>query len=888
MPRNSTSLALLKISLCFFLFFFFQLDHQAQDIYASERNSISLKTALSQLEKSNGVYFSFDPSEIKGVQVPQVSFNGDLSGVLKALLSNTNLIFQKIDDKFYVVKKANSKFIQLKVLDEETNEGLPFATIKQKNTNQGIVTDEAGNAKLVLPNPKEAILQVTYLGFKTYEIKVDSFDEIANLAIKMETEPLYLNDYEVKEYLNPGIASDPKANSFKILPQEMEILPGLSERDVLLSTQIISGVNSNDESASGINIRGSSRDNTLLYWNNVPIYHTAHYFGNISSFIPSSISTLDIYKNYIPVKYGGASAGLISLESRNEIDRTFKTEVSVNMTHADGFLKTPFLGNKGSLMVAARRSYNDAIPTWTFNSYGKKLFNSETRDRQGLLENNEFSNDLNFSDLNLQWNYEPSDRSSVKLSFIRGRSQFDYNEDDPDERQNIRQTHRVRNTGADISWAYRLNDNSSITTSLANSDYSMSYSYNNLRNPNNPNDDDIQSRSNDINNLEGRFAYAKVLSGGNKLSVGYQFNHFEIDNLINTENFLEENQAEDIDSKADVQAFFTDFNIQATDKLELVLSGRITHLESIEETYLSPQVKANYTLGKDLLLKSSYGIYHQYLSTIKESQFTLSNAIEQHWLLADDEELVPMVVNEQLSLGLIFNTPDWLVDLDFYKKHIDGLLARNLGFGFTREDGFNQGSENLMGIDLTIRKRWKYLKAWFSYNYQDSEVQFEDLFEESFPSNLNIKHQFNLSTSYTKRNWEFSFGYTFKAGAPYTNIDNVILNNRRPPPPGPGQGGINDDDDDDDADDNFSIIFSEPNGLRLPVYHRFDASIWHRFSGNGWRGEVGVSFINLFNRQNVYNIGYIVDFNREGNVAILERTKYFLEFTPNMSVRFSF
>lgn len=886
MRRNSSLLVSLKTSLYLLLLLSLPLDIQAQTTYALTNNPNTLKAALSQLEKEYGIYFSYDPSQIKGITTPELTNQPDLQSTLRLLLLNTNLTFQKIDEQFYVVKRANSKFIKLKVMDSETNEALPFATVKRKNTNLGIVTDDGGIARIVVADPEEAVLEIIYLGFETYNLHLDSLADQSDLNIVLAPEPIDLNDYELREYLNPGVAADPKANSFKILPQEMEILPGLSERDVLLSAQIISGVNSNDESASGINVRGSSRDNTLLYWNNVPIYHTAHYFGNISSFIPSSIGTLDIYKNYIPVKYGGASAGLISLESRNEIDNTINAEISVNMTHADGFLKTPLLNNRSSLMIAARRSYNDVIPTWTFNSYGRKLFNSETRDRQGLLENNEFSNDLNFSDINLQWNYEPSDRTSVKFSYIKGRSQFNYSEDDPEDRQNIRQEHSIKSSGADLSFAYRLNESSSITSSLANSNYSMSYTYNNIRNPDFESDDDAQSRSNDINNLEARVAYTKAFNTRSKLNIGYQFNYFDIENLINTENFLEEDEAEEIDSKSPVQAFFTDFNIQPTDRLELVLSGRLTHLESLEENYFSPQIKANYDLGRNLLFKSSYGIYHQYLSTIKESQITLSNAIEQHWLLADDEELVPMVINKQASVGIIYNSPDWLFDFDFYQKHINGLLARNLGFGFTREDGFNQGEENLLGIDLTIRKRWRYLKTWFSYNFQDSEVQFRNLFPNSFPSNLNIRHQFNLSTSYTKGNWEFSFGYTFKTGAPYTSVDNIRLNNRNqnpPPPPNP-----DDDDDDDDNRDRFQLVFSQPNSLRLPDYHRFDASIWHRFKGQHWNGEIGLSFINIFNRKNVYNIGYLVDFNREGNVAILERTKYFLEFTPNLSLRFNF
>lgn len=831
------------------------------------------------LEKEFGIRFSYNPDEIKGFKVANLQQYLSLDQALEALLKETTLVFERVDDEFYVIKRATSKFIALEVVDLETQAALPYATIRQKSTSMGMVTDENGIARIIIAKPKDAVLEITYLGYKTKEIEVNPLAFKAKVAVKLEPEPIDLNDYEVQEYLNPGIAADPKANSFKILPQEMEILPGLSERDVLLSAQIISGVNSNDESASGINVRGSSRDNTLLYWNHVPIYNSAHYFGSISSFIPSSIGVLDVYKNYIPVEYGGASAGLIILESRNAVDRALKIETSLNMTHGDVFIKAPSLDNKGSLMIAARRSYNDAIPTWTYNAYGEKLFGRQLSDRQGVIYESQFSNDLNFSDVNFQWNFEPSHRSSFKLSYIRNRSQFNYRENDRDRKQNIVQEHKMSTNGADASWAYRLSDKQSLTASLAISDYSMDYEYANIRNPSIDTDDDIQERSNDVKNIEARIAHTQILKGDHRLSFGYQFNHFNIENLINTQNFFEEEVAEEIASIANVHAVYADLNLKATKHLELVLSGRLTDIESLGQQVFSPQIKANYTLKHGWLLKSSFGIYHQYLSTIKESQFTISNAVEQHWLLADNNQLVPMVVNNQYSLGIIRNTKSWLIDFDVYQKKIDGLLARNLGFGFTREDGFNQGTERVIGLDLTLRRRWKYFKLWFSYNFQDSEVRFPEQFVRSFPSSLNIRNQFNISSSYTKGNWEYSFGYTFKTGAPYTSIDNVRLNTRNDNrPPDPGQQNNND----------FRLEFSRPNGLRVDNYHRFDASVWHRFQGKRWQGEIGLSLINLLDRKNIYNVGYLIDFNREGEMAVVERTKFFLEFTPNLSIRFSF
>lgn len=871
--RNSTLSVLSRIRLILLLFLIFSLNLLAQN-----ETAVSLKSVLNNLEKQFSIRFSFDPNALKGIKLNSIPQTNDLDLALQAALSNTALEFQKIDDQYYVIKKAASKFLTIEVLDAETDLALPFATIQQNASNLGLVTDEFGLARLVIPNHKGVVLEVFYLGFQSFSIHVDSLNSYQVHQVHLLPEPLDLNDYELKEYLNAGIASDPKANSFRILPQEMEILPGLAERDVLLSAQIISGVNSNDESASGINVRGSSRDNTLLYWNNVPIYHSAHYFGNISSFIPSSIGTLDVYKNYVPVKYGGASAGLISLASRNEINQTLNAELSINMTHGDAFIKTPFLGKKGSVMFAARRSYNDAIPTWTYNAYGEKLFGREIRDPQGIVYESEYSNDLNFSDLNFHWNYEPTDKTSIKLGYIRNRSQFNHRENDLRERQNIVQSHQIKSSGADISWIQRLTDKQSLSVSAAYSDYGMEYDYTNLRNPTIDSDDDKQERSNDIENLELRLSHTSIYKDLHKLTIGYQFNKFKIRNLINTENFFEQDQAEQINSEGNIHAVFSDLNLKLSAPLELILSGRLTAIESINRSVFSPQIKLNYNLNEQLLFKTTYGIYHQYLSTIKESQFTISNAIEQHWLLADDDELVPMLINKQVSLGFIRNTKSWLIDFDIYQKNVDGLLARNLGFGFTREAGFNQGTERIVGADLTLRKRWKYIKTWFSYNFQDSEVSFSELFPTTFASNLNIRHQFNFSSTLSRGNWEFSVGYTFKTGAPYTGINNVRLNrkNNSPNPPGPG------------VNEKYELRFSKPNSLRVANYHRFDASVWHRFKGKTWQGEVGFSLMNIFNRRNVNNIGYLIDLNQNNEVVIAQRTKFFLEFTPNLSVRFSF
>ena len=845
---------------------------------------------LNDLEKKYSVYFSFNPDELRNERISYSGNSSSIEQILESILDKTALIFEKVKDQFYVVKHPESLYLDLSIIDEEAGTPLPYATIRLKGTSLGQVANEKGELKLVISNPKDAVLEISYLGFQARNIDLNTVDRNVPIRIDLKAEPLDLKDFEVKEYINVGIASDPKANSFRILPQQMEILPGLSERDILLSAQIISGLTSNDESASGINIRGSAPDNTLLYWNNVPIYHTAHYFGNISSFIPSSIGSVDIYKNYIPVRYGGATAGLVSIFSRNEIDAETKAEASINMTHADAYAKVPFKKDLGSIMLAFRRSYNDAVPTWTFNSYGTKLFGGETSDQQGVFQvtedENDFSNDLSFSDVNLQWNYQPSGRSLFEASFVRSQSQFDYREVDEAEEIDLSQSHKITSLGVNLGWSYRLKDNYSIKSSLSVSDYDMSYSLNNIRDVNFG--DDIISRSNNVSNIEFRFTNKWRKDEKSVLEFGYQLNRLNVDNLISETEFFEEDETIDIGSEGLINALFADYNYKPNDKLEAVFSGRLSHIGTLGEAFFSPQVKLNYSPDNKVILKSSLGIYHQYLSTIQESELTLSNAVERHWLIADDNEdeegipAVPTIVNRQATLGMIYNANSWLVDLDFYVKDIDGILAKNQGFNLVNEEGFENGFERLYGIDLTLRKRWKYFRTWFSYNFQDSQVELESISPDPFPSSFNIRHQFRLSTTYNWKKWEFSLGYIFKTGLPVTEITDLILVD-----PGGGFGDAPRDDEEEDDEAFFDITYSDPNQTRLPNYHRVDLSVWHKFGTDQSRlkGEMGLSIINLLNRRNTFNRSYSVDFDRNDEISIIERTKFFLQFTPNVSIR---
>ncbi|NQZ77737.1 MAG: hypothetical protein HRT61_16780 [Ekhidna sp.] len=133
--------------------------------------------------------------------------------------------------------------------------------------------------------------------------------------------------------------------------------------------------------------------------------------------------------------------------------------------------------------------------------------------------------------------------------------------------------------------------------------------------------------------------------------------------------------------------------------------------------------------------------------------FVFSNTIEQNWITASTENEIPVIENEQFVLGALYTKGGWVIDIDTYQKRVLAPVAWNFGFRLDNEDVLVSGTETIQGLDFTLKKRWKYYRAWLSYSFQDSKVE---ALEEQFRSGLNIRHQLQLSQTYNYRQFEFS------------------------------------------------------------------------------------------------------------------------------------
>lgn len=852
-----------------------------------QAESKPLSQVFKELEKTYDLFFAYSPGQVKGKKVTIQASNESIQSFLDRLLRPHQLVYEQIEQKYISVKTPESIYLRAQVFDFETAEPLPFATARLKNSYLGGVADQNGQLSLFIDRPLDAVLEFSFLGYHSQSLELNDYRSGTPISISLEPITQTLDEVVVKEYLNSGIASDEKASSFKILPQQMAVLPGLSERDVLLSAQVISGINSNDETASGLNVRGSARNNTFIFWNNIPMYQSAHYFGNISSYIPSSISEMNVYKNYVPVKYGGASAGLLTLDSRIIPDGEKVYEASLNMTHLDLYAKLPFRGEKGAFMIAGRRSYNELLPTPTFNAISDKLF--EGSFTQELQPNGfRYNSDISFGDLNFQWLYEPNGSNTWKLSFLHSASALNYSSEleDISGEEELTQTHDVNNTGFNLDWQHRMADNMSSELSLSWVNYDLDYALTTEIEDGTNEFTESEKIFNRVNNLEFRANLNHDLNSTQFLSVGYQLNHLDVDNQILGNSFFEQDDDDAFLARGFVHSLFGEFFWDPTNRLEIVAATRFSHYGPSSKFILDGQLRANYNLNQHLVLKSAIGHYNQYLTAVQENEFSFSNTVEQLWILADDDDAIPIIRARQTSLGLLYKNNGWLIDLDLYQKNINGILALNLGFRDTEHNGLDPGEERIQGLDLTLMKRWNNWRAWSSYSFQDSQVAFEaeEFNGATFASSLNIRHQLKTGLSITTGPMELSLGYSFKTGLPMNKINGLEF-----------VDGSSDEDEEDEEESYYRIIRDGFNSGRQPNYHRVDASVWYKFSGRQHSkrsGEIGISLINLFNTRNFGTRAYAIDgqFDDDPDTmpVVTSRDRILLGFTPNFSIRLRF
>ena len=659
-----------------------------------------------------------------------------------------------------------------------------------------------------------------------------------------------LEDVIVTGYLTKGIHKNKDA-TFTINPKKLEILPGLIEADILESIQLLPGVISPNETATGFTVRGGALDQNRIIWDGINMYHRGHLFGMLSAFNPNSTSKVIFHNKGTHSRFGERVSSVIDVYSTNQIADRFKAGLGINGINADVFLEAPIIKDKLSIQTSLRRSYTELYQSPTFDEIADKVFQNTKITNIQNTNNNFF-----FIDYNIKLNYKLNENNSFSASTIFIENDLDYLVEDKDLNQSFNDFLKIKNDGYSFEWNKKWSPKISLKTQAYLSRYSLAYNY--IITENSEQTSDFEKR-NEIYDSGLSIEVLINTDANNDITVGYQYVLKDVSYLFKETSDL----SIVLDSDKTViktHAFYAQYFYKNPELFDINIGIRSNYYQELDAVRFEPRILLYKEIIKNLKLQISGEIKNQIISEIDETVLSDLSLENKLWRLADGETF-PIINSLQVSTGFLYNSVGWSMDIDGYYKKIDGKTALSLGFLNPDDPSFHIGGQNIFGIDFYLKKYFKDFKTWLSYSYSDVESSYEGINENSdFTSSTNIKHAFTSSVAYKKKHFQVAMAWHWRTGKPYT--ESVVST----------ESGI--------------YSFVGINTETLPDYHRLDFSTTYDFKfskKNNLKGKVGFSIRNVYNQKNHLSREYIGNNNLNDPIVVVD--KYSLGFTPNFLIR---
>jgi hypothetical protein len=674
-------------------------------------------------------------------------------------------------------------------------------------------------------------------------------DKYILVSVKDEIPINTLDVVVVKSYLAKGIKKTNKG-SYKIKPEKLGILPGLIEPDLLESIQLLPGVLSPNETATGFYVRGGFADQNRLIWDGINLYHKGHLFGMISPINPNVASEIEFTNKGTNPRYGERLSSVINITSKDKIPDKTKAELGINGLNIDALVEVPIIKNKLNILASARSSYTNIFETPTFNQLANKVFESTKID-----QNENGNNNFSYSDFNLKLNYKPNENNSLFASFIHIDNSLDFLLDQSDDNTQFNDLLDIKNTGYGFGWKKKWSESLEQNVQAFFSDYSLNYNF--ITSENGEQISNFEKRNTIFDSgisIEFDYKPSTVFN----YTFGYQYTLKDVAYaFLNTSDLTFILDTEDTTVQS--HSVFGNAVYSNPEFMDISFGLRSSYFKELDEVKLEPRLQLLKSINSNLNLQATAEVRNQILSEINETVFSDLSLENNIWRLSNADDF-PIKNSLQVTFGFIYNKNGYSLDVDTYYKKLENITALSLGFLNPENTGFNLGEQNIYGLDIFLKKRLQRFNIWTSYSFNNARNTFENINNNnSFKSKSNVTHALSTALSYQLNDFQFSLGWKWQTGRPFT------------------EANINDD------------VVSFDNGVntgQLPDYHRLDFSSTYSFSlssTTSLRGKIGFSVRNLYNRRSLISREYRGNNNINDPIEIIDR--FSLGITPNLLFR---
>ncbi len=757
------------------------------------------------------------------------------------------------------------------IKDKKNGESLVGAVISKKGTTQAVAANEYGFYSLSLPEG-ENVVMLSLIGYQNFSYTLTL---TKNMTKTFELEEVSLL---LEEVVITGEAEDKNITSVEMSAVKLDIkqinkVPALlGEVDIVRAIQMLPGVTTMGEGASGFNVRGGNIDQNLILMDEAPVYNSSHLFGFFSVFNPDAVKDVKLIKGGIPAQYGGRVSSILDIRMKEGNSKRPTVTGGLGSIFSRFSVEAPIVKDKASFIVAGRRSYIDALI---------KPFVKSTNP----LKQSQFY----FYDLTAKVNWQVNEKNTVFASGYFGRdvfgaTGFKFN---------------WGNATATARWNHIFSSKlfMNLTYFYSNYDYLLDF----VQESNNQ---QFNWTSNIINNsVKADFSYYPnskntIRFGGQGL--GYNFLPYDATGKIdNTVVSLKSERRRGIEYSAYISneqkiapRFTAEYGLRLSfytyigkgtaytfgDTLaneELPLTGsKYYSAGEIIQSYLNPEprLSLNYVLNSYSSIKASYNRMAQYLQLI--SNTAASTPLDVYTIASNN--LTPLIA-DQGSIGYFRNflNNNFETSVEVYYKYLQNQLdyidAANLFINPTVENQLLQGLGRAYGAEFFIKKTKGKLNGWVSYTMSKTERLVDGISNNNwFNSRYDRTHVLNTIVNYDlSKYWSFSANFVFLSGTPATFPTSKV------------------------QIQNWNVPYNTSgnrNNYRITPYNRLDIGATYNFKKNDirrFKQSLVFSVYNVYNRRNAYSIYFRT---KEGTQFQTEAVRFSVigSFVPAVTYNFNF
>ena len=667
------------------------------------------------------------------------------------------------------------------VKDAANGEGLIGVSVYVKETASGATTNDYGFYSLTLPQGTYNLI-FTYVGFQKQSRTVTLTTETVRLDVELAQEGRQLQEVVVSTQREDENVKNIEMSVNKISMRTIQKIPALlGEVDVIRSIQLLPGVSTVGEGATGFNVRGGNIDQNLVLLDEAPVYNSSHLFGFFSVFNPDAVKDVKLVKGGIPALYGGRISSILDVRMKEGNAKKPELSGGIGVIFSRLTYERPLFGGRGSFIVAGRRSYADVLARpflrgdlkgsrfyfYDFTAKANYRFNDKnTLYLSGYLGRDVFGADFGFNwgnaTTSLRWNHVFSNKLFLNTTAFY--SNYDYLLDSDLRREEtqdfFRWKSRIINYSIKPDFTYFLKNNT-----LTFGGQALLYAFEPGK---------AEAATGGIVRsfgLERKYALESSLYVGNEQQVSRRL-QLQYGLRYSLYNYI-----------GPGEAYTFETGVPPGQRREPIpgQTRRYERGESIK-TYgnWEPRFSAKYELNDLSSLKLSYNRLAQYIHLV--SNTTASTPLDV-WTPSTNN-IRPQLA-DQIAGGYFRNFgktgTEYEASVELYYKwlqnQIDYIDGADLLLNRYLEGDLLNGRGRAYGAEFYLKKNKGDLTGWVSYTLARTERLVEGINNDRwFPTRFDRRHVLNTVALYDlSKRWSLSATFAFSTGTPGTFPTNKYI-----------------------------------------------------------------------------------------------------------------